>query len=78
MSDSQLIDDGVITDNDLLSMETAINKEDQDLRSVFVQSGLLGFDDEMEEDENQLTGSTDDDGNDYDVADLLKGSITES
>ena len=49
-------------------METAINKEDPDLRPVFVPSGLLGFDGKMKVDESQLIEFVSDDGNDFKFA----------
>ena len=47
MSHSDLIDTELVNDNDILHMEKFLNKDDQDLRSVFFHSGLIENNEEL-------------------------------
>lgn len=56
-------------------METVINKDDQELHSVFVESGLADVTDKSDGDEDEPMDDNNDVNDDYDVEDLLKDAI---
>ena len=53
-----------------------MNKDDQDLHSVFVESGLFDRTDKLDVDERQSMIENDQLPDDYDVNDLLKDAIS--
>jgi hypothetical protein len=57
-------------------MSILMNKDDQDLHSVFVESGLFDRTDKLDVDEGQSMIENDQLPDDYDVDDLLKDAIS--
>jgi hypothetical protein len=76
MSHSEAIDTQSACDDDLLQMENWINKDDQDLHSVFIESGLFDRTDKLDFDEEQVMVENDQPEDDYDVDDLLKDALS--
>ena len=77
MSLSDPIDTRAATDDDILQMETVINRYDQDLRSVFVDIGLIDSDDQSEKEDRDSMDYIDENDDDYAVDELLKAAISE-
>ena len=76
MSQSDAIDMQRASDDDLIHMKKAMNKDDQDLRSVLVEVGLLDRTDMLNGNEEQPPTELDQCENDYDVDELLKDALT--
>lgn len=76
MSQSDVIDGQCVSDDDLICMEKAMNKDDQDLRSVFVEVGLFDRTDVLNVNEEQ-TAELDQGENDYDVDELLRNALSD-
>jgi hypothetical protein len=78
ISKSDAIDTGLVNDNELLQMEQTMNKDDQDLRSVFIEVGLIDRDDQSDIEEEQPIHENNqpEDDYDYDVDDLLKDALS--
>lgn len=76
MSKSDAIDMQCVSNDDLIHMEKAMNKDDQDLRLVFVEAGLLNPTDMLNVNEQQPTTGLYQCENDYDVDELLKDALS--
>jgi len=76
ISKSDAIDTGLVNDNELLQMEQTMNKDDQDLRSVFIEVGLIDRDDQLDIEEEQPIHENNQPEDDYDVDDLLKDALS--
>lgn len=76
MSQSDTIDVQCVSDDGLIHMEKAMNKDDQDLRSAFVEVGLFDRTDMLNINEEQ-TAELDRGENDYDVDELLKDALSD-
>lgn len=76
MSQSGVIDMQSVNDDDLLQMEKLMNKDDQDLHTVFVEVGLFDQPDKSDLDEEQRMTAYDRCDDDYDVDDLLKDALS--
>ena len=77
MTQSDVIDMQSVDDNDLLQMEKAMNKDDQDLHAVFVEVGLLEEPDKSNIDDKRPITDCDQHDDDYDVDDLLKDVMSD-
>jgi hypothetical protein len=53
-----------------------MNKHDQDLRSVFIEVGLIDRDDQSDIEEEQPIHENNQPEDDYDVDDLLKDALS--
>jgi hypothetical protein len=71
MSQLKTIEPQSVNDDELLQMETLVNKDDQELRSAFIASGLLDGADGSEADDNVQIPEGKPLEDDYDVDDLL-------
>ena len=76
MSESDAIISELVDDNDLLHMEKIMNKDDQDLRSVFIETGLFECNEKSDGEEDQLMDDDQQPQDDYDVDDLLKDALS--
>jgi hypothetical protein len=76
ISKSDAIDTGLVNDNELLQMEQTMNKDDQDLRSVFIEVGLIDRNDQSDIEEEQPIHENNQPEDDYDVDNLLKDALS--
>ncbi len=56
--------------------DSSMNKHDQDLRSVFIEVGLIDRDDQSDIEEEQPIHENNQPEDDYDVDDLLKDALS--